>query len=204
VAKTRGWKLITYTKRGCPPVDIATYSKVLGKVYNECAPWRKNVMKQMVADGVQVVFVAHFDRLLSATTRVPMWQKEWRAALQKSLGDFKTLNITPVLLEDTPYPGQDVPTCLSRHYTNVQMCSPSIGMAYRPDIHEMMTDFDNQEVNVLWVRDWFCTPNACPTIVGNVLVYRDDNHMTVSYARLIAPLLEAAIGNFVDWYAHTP
>jgi len=204
VAKTRGWKLITYTKRGCPPVDIPTYSKVLGKVYNECAPWRKNVMKQMVADGVQVVFVAHFDRLLSATTRVPMWQKEWRAALQTSLDEFATLNIVPVLVEDTPYPGQDVPTCLSRHYTNVQMCSPSIGMAYRPDMHEMLQDFHNQGVNVLWVRDWFCTATACPTIVGNVLVYRDDNHMTVSYARLIAPLLEAAIGNFVDWYAHTP
>jgi hypothetical protein len=76
-----------------------------------------------------------------------MWQKEWRAALQKSLEDFKNLNITPVLLEDTPYPGQDVPTCLSRHYTNVQMCSPSIGMAYRPDIHEMMKEAVEIEKN---------------------------------------------------------
>ncbi len=204
VSKARGWKLHTYTKRGCPPVDIPTYSKVLGKVYAECAPWRKNVMKQMVADGVQVVFIAHFDRLLSATTRTPMWQKEWRAALQTAITELQAVNIIPVLVEDTPYPGQDVPTCLSRHYTAVQLCSPSLSMAYRPDMEEMLRDFHNQGVNVLWVHDWFCTNTACPTIVGNVLVYRDDNHMTVSYSRLIAPLLEASIGSFVDWYAHTP
>lgn len=204
VAKTRHWKLLTYTKRGCPPADIPTYSKVLGKVYNECAPWRKNVLNQMVADGVQVVFIAHFDRLLSATTRIPMWQKDWRAALQGTVDALTSRGITPVLIEDTPYPGQDVPTCLSRHYTNVQLCSPSVGSAYRPDLNQMLHDFHDAGVNVLWVHDWFCTATACPTIVGNVLVYRDDNHMTVSYSRLIAPLLEASIGNFVDWYAHTP
>lgn len=204
VAKTRGWKLMTYTKRGCPPVDIATYSKVLGQVYKQCGPWRDNVMKQMVTDGVQVVFIAHFDRLLSATTRTPMWQKEWRAALQTAVGAFQANNITPVLIEDTPYPGQDIPTCLSRHYTNVQLCSPTIGMAYRPDMEEMLHDFHTQGVNVLWVHDWFCTATVCPTIVGNVLMYRDDNHMTVTYSRLIAPLLEASIGSFVDWYTRTP
>ena len=204
VAKSRGWKLITYTKRGCPPVDIPTYSKVLGQVYKQCGPWRDNVMKQMVTDGVQVVFIAHFDRLLSATTRVPMWQKEWRAALQSAVTEIKANNIVPVLVEDTPYPGQDVPTCLSRHYTNVQLCSSTIGMAYRADMEEMLHDFHTQGVNVLWVHDWFCTETVCPTIVGNVLMYRDDNHMTVTYSRLIAPLLEASIGGFVDWYARTP
>lgn len=203
VAKKRGWKFITYTKRGCPPADIPTYSKVLGKVYNECAPWRKNVLKQMVTDGVQVVFIAHFDRLLSASTRVPMWQKEWRAGLQKTIDELKAASIVPVLMEDTPYPGQDVPTCLSRHYTNVHLCSPSIGSAYRPDMEEMLHDFDKANENVLWVSNWFCTVKACPTVVGNVLVYRDDNHMTVSYSKLIAPLLEESIGAFVDWYTRT-
>lgn len=204
VAKSRGWKLITYTKRGCPPVDIPTYSKVLGQVYMQCAPWRKNVMKQMVTDGVQVAFIAHFDRLLSATTRVPMWQKEWRAALQKGIAEFKANNIVPVLMEDTPYPNQDVPTCLSRHYTAVHLCSAPMSVAYRPDMEQMLSDFHTQGANVLWVRHWFCTTTTCPTIVGNVLMYRDDNHMTVTYSQLVAPLLEASIASFVDWYTRTP
>lgn len=203
VSKKRGWKFITYTKRGCPPAEIPTYSKVLGKVYNECAPWRKNVLEQMKVDGVSVVFIAHFDRLLSASTRIPMWQKEWRAGLQGTIDALKALSIVPVLMEDTPYPGQDIPTCLSRNYTNIQLCTPSMGSAYRPDMEEMLRDFDTAGEHVLWVNNWFCGTNACPTVVGNILVYRDDNHMTVSYSRFVAPLLESSIADFVEWYSRT-
>lgn len=204
MAIKRSWKLIIYTKRGCPPADIPTYSKVLGKVYKECAPWRENVLKQMVADGVQTVFIAHFDRLLSASTRVPMWQKEWRTGLQSTIDQLTAKGITPVLMEDTPYPGQDVPTCLSRHYTNVQLCNPVISSAYRDDMHQMLEDFDAANVHVLWTRHWFCTDAGCPTVVGNLLVYRDDNHMSVTFASFIAPLLDAAVVDLVNWVSTEP
>lgn len=201
VAIKRHWKLITYTKRGCPPADIPTYSSVLGKVYKECAPWRRNVLEQMVTDGVKVVFVAHFDRLLSASTRKPMWQKEWREGMQGTITALEAKGIKPILVQDTPYPGQDIPTCLSRSYTNIQQCSPGVSAAYRDDMQQMLVDFDHEGNQVLWVKKWFCTALSCPTVVGNVLVYRDDNHMTVTYASLIAPLLDAATFEFVDWYS---
>ena len=204
VAIKRHWKLITYTKRGCPPADIPTYSSVLGKVYKECAPWRRNVLEQMVSDGVKVVFVAHFDRLLSASTRKPMWQKEWREGMQGTITALEAKGIKPIRVQDTPYPGQDIPTCLSRSYTNIQQCSPGVSAAYRDDMQQMLVDFDREGNQVLWVKKWFCTALSCPTVVGNVLVYRDDNHMTVTYASLIAPLLDAATFEFVDWYSRTP
>ncbi len=132
-----------------------------------------------------------------------MWQKEWRAGLQGTISALKELSIVPVLMEDTPYPGQDIPTCLSRNYTNIQLCTPSMGSAYRPDMEEMLRDFDTAGEHVLWVNNWFCGTNACPTVVGNILVYRDDNHMTVSYSRFVAPLLESSIADFVEWYSRT-
>lgn len=204
LAIKRNWKFISYTKRGCPPADIPTYSKVLGKVYKECAPWRENVLQQMVTDGVQTVFIAQFDRLLSASTRVPMWQKEWRVGLQSTIDQLTAKGITPVLMEDTPYPGQDVPTCLSRHYTNVQLCNPIISSAFREDMHQMLEDFDAVDTHVLWTRQWFCTDVGCPTVVGNILVYRDDNHMSVTFASFIAPLLDAAIVDVVNWVSTEP
>ena len=201
IAIKQNWKLIVYTKRGCPPADIPVFSKVLGKVYNECTPWRKNVLKQMAIDGVQVVFVAHFDRLLSASTRIPMWQKEWREGLQGTIDALKAMSITPVLMEDTAYPGQNIPTCLSRHYTNVRLCAPIVSAAYRDDMTQMLRDFDAAGENVVWTHQWLCTDAGCPPVVGNILVYRDDNHMTVAYASFIAPLLDEAIAPFVEWYA---
>ena len=36
--------------------------------------------------------------------------------------------------------------------------------------------------------DWLCSTGGCPTIVGNVLVYRDDSHITGTYAKWLAPM----------------
>ena len=201
VAEQRKWKLITYTKRGCPPADIPTYSKVLGKVYTECGPWRRAVLKKMARDGVDVVFVGSFDRLLAAATRLPVWQKDWRAGLQGTVDALRRIGTVPVLIEDTPFPGRDIPTCLSASYTNITICAPVTGSAYRSDMTEMRRDFQAAGVDVLWVRHWFCSRSTCPPVVGNVLVYRDDNHMTVPYAELLTPLLDGAIGTFVASHA---
>jgi hypothetical protein len=65
---------------------------------------------------------------------------------------------------------------------------------------EMRRDFDAAGEHVVWVRNWFCAENLCPTVVGNLLVYRDDNHMTVTYSEFLAPLLDEAVGPVVDWY----
>ena len=39
------------------------------------------------------------------------------------------------------------------------------------------------------LSELFCTADRCPVIVGNTLVFRDDNHVTTEYAQALAPLL---------------
>jgi hypothetical protein len=68
----------------------------------------------------------------------------------------------------------------------------------------MLQDFDAENVHVLWTRPWFCTDAGCPTVVGNILVYRDDNHMTVTFSSFIAPLLDAAVVDVVNWASTQP
>ena len=41
--------------------------------------------------------------------------------------------------------------------------------------------------------NWLCSPTACPVIVGDILVYRDANHLTATAASWLAPYLDAAI-----------
>ena len=43
------------------------------------------------------------------------------------------------------------------------------------------------------LTDLFCTADRCPVIVGNTLVFRDDNHVTVEYATLLGPVLSALV-----------
>jgi len=202
VAIKRKWKLITYTKRGCPPADIEVWSKVLGRHYTECDAWRENVYKKMVADGVKVVLVAQFDRLLSKETKIPIWQRDWRIGLQGTIDILKGIGITPVLFADTPFPARDVPTCLSASPRNIDVCNPIPSAALRADIAEVREDLSTKNsVPLLRTKDWFCTSNICPVVVGNILVYRDDNHITSAYAKFLGPVLDATLEPVVSWYS---
>jgi hypothetical protein len=41
------------------------------------------------------------------------------------------------------------------------------------------------------ISDLFCTPDRCPVIVGNTLVYLDQNHVTNQYSEALAPVMGA-------------
>ena len=43
------------------------------------------------------------------------------------------------------------------------------------------------------VTPWVCTSVRCAVVVGNLLVCRDDNHLSTSYPTWLAPLLAAAV-----------
>ena len=40
---------------------------------------------------------------------------------------------------------------------------------------------------------WFCAHGRCPLVVDNVVVYRDQDHITTTYADLLTPQLERAV-----------
>jgi hypothetical protein len=39
------------------------------------------------------------------------------------------------------------------------------------------------------MTDLYCTDTVCPTVIGNVYVYRDTNHLTATYAHTVTPYL---------------
>ena len=43
------------------------------------------------------------------------------------------------------------------------------------------------------VYRFFCTSTDCPAVIGGVIAYFDASHMTPTYARSIAPFVDAEI-----------
>ena len=50
-------------------------------------------------------------------------------------------------------------------------------------------------VTLVNLTDSFCVNGRCPPVIGNVLVYRDDQHLTATYVRTLAPHLDASIAS---------
>jgi hypothetical protein len=47
------------------------------------------------------------------------------------------------------------------------------------------------------LTDLFCAAARCPVVVGNHLVFRDDNHVSIDYAQFLAPALSALVDRAV-------
>ena len=50
----------------------------------------------------------------------------------------------------------------------------------------------------------FCASNTCAVIVNNILVYRDDNHITATYASWLTPVIGADLEVETDGLFGTP
>jgi hypothetical protein len=94
-----------------------------------------------------------------------------------------------------PKPAFTVSSCLSENLTAAQLCATPRSSGV--DIRGMHTEegvvraAGGSYVNTLF---WFCAADSmCPPIVDDVLVYRDDNHITATYADWLAPAVEAAL-----------
>jgi len=42
---------------------------------------------------------------------------------------------------------------------------------------------------------WYCDEDECPVVIGGANVYRDSNHVTITYARTLAPYYRAHLKN---------
>ncbi len=99
-----------------------------------------------------------------------------------------------LVLGPTPHPSGDVPDCLASHLDDAAACSRPLPEAVNLDgsaaERSSVTTAGGRYLDV-W--PWICTARTCPPIVGNLLVYRDDNHLTTPYVTWLAPALAAEL-----------
>jgi hypothetical protein len=43
------------------------------------------------------------------------------------------------------------------------------------------------------ITPWLCTKQSCAVVVGNLLAYRDDNHLSTSFTKWVSPVLGSAL-----------
>ena len=99
-----------------------------------------------------------------------------------------------VVIGDNPVSRTDPPSCLSGHRDDVTACATARADAVRPDrISGELLAARAHGATFVDVTDWFCTPTLCPAVIGDLLVLRDETHLTPPMAEFTTPLLDAAL-----------
>ena len=189
IARDRHWRLETMSKVLCPLMDLPINSPYLGRKFTECEQWRRDIMARLEKERPGLI-VLDMSRRYGADFGFTSYDQAWLESLTRLVQQLRGTGASVLVLSQVPDPHSTVPTCVSAHMDDASACAPSrseglndAGIAAEAAA-TMAGGGQYAELSEL-----FCTADRCPVIVGNTLVYRDDNHVTTEYAQVLAPLL---------------
>lgn len=193
IAQKRHWRLAVYTKVICSPAHVKIYLDPARGGYSACMKWRARAIARINAIHPALVLInSKIDGAdaLGISGNLDQNNQEWGYALKITTSQLKATGTRLAYLNDTPTPKGNVPDCLSAHPRATQGCVQATDKAAESGRRTAMAQAAAGDgVTLINPTPWFCSPRICPAVVGNILVYRDESHVTGAYIRLLAPLL---------------
>lgn len=188
IGRDENWRVQLLARRGCRlAAPVGPMSDP-----DRCWSWRVNaleLLEQMRPDAVLVVGsrtspTESGDKVIAAESRA--WRQLAGAGLRV------------VTLRDNPRFAFQVPACVEQHPDGV-----GCGRA-RADVYSPVNPVENtsgvpESAVHLDLSRFICGVPLCAGVVGNVLTYRDDNHLTATYAATLERPLHDALRAKAHW-----
>lgn len=201
LAKQRpDWKVLAYTKSGCP---LADETVTLGKdqrPYIGCDGWNRNVIAALLKAKPDVVVTSATAYPVNRGDGVKGTKQSnmlMVAGLRRSWSQLTKAGIKVVAVADTPRPGFDMADCVSANEDHQLKCAVSRAKAFKAAGTTVTAAARGQrDVRLVDLNDYICPDALCAPVIGQVLVYRDADHVTATYARSLAARMVAAMGDY--------
>jgi peptidoglycan/LPS O-acetylase OafA/YrhL len=182
IAHRHGWQLVAMLRGACP---FSTASEVAPGDAG-CLAWGDAAAAE-IADlrPDAVVTLASRDARAGRTEQTPPgFVARW--------AQLDALGIPVLAVRDNPRFDRSMPDCVHRADPGAAPCGVERAEVYGAEPWTLLPAVPGN-VRFLDLADHVCDGAFCPAVIGNVLVYLDDNHLTASYARSMAPLIEADV-----------
>ncbi|MGY4711340.1 acyltransferase family protein [Mycolicibacterium sp. CBM1] len=199
LAAQRHWRLQLMAKEACPIMDVAvgTALRRLIESVQYCQNWRAAVMARLKAQPPRLVVVSVFrgygyDEMM---TGFKAYNPAWIESLARLVRSLREIGTQVLVLGPIASPHVNVPICLSGHLDDATACALSRTSAVdQSGIAAEAAATATGGGQYADLSDLFCTPDRCPVVVGNTLIYMDVSHLSIPYSRQLAP----AIGALTD------
>jgi peptidoglycan/LPS O-acetylase OafA/YrhL len=181
IAEAEGWRLETHVTPSC----TAFQYDVGG---DACGTWRDSVLDHLEAQRPDAVVLVDFSQRM-----FPDRADDWAFAAERTIERLGAVTHL-VVLGATPRPPSDAVHCLAERVTDVRPCEPD------RDDPSLSTILRVERAAVERAGGAFvdlvpilCTVERCPVVDGDLLVYRDDSHITDTFARARTAALAALL-----------
>ncbi len=205
LAIARGWRLVSLTKSACSAADTTVWNSALNRAYTECDAWRERALARIATEHPDLVVMADSRGYTLALPGGPVASQDreqiWDAAVARTLARLGPLTRAIALIGDTPKSSVDPPVCLSKHRDDSLACATPAADAIAPVRLAAERAAAAAEraaaaaAGAVFVdpTPWVCPSDPCPVVIGRYLVYRDQQHLTATFAAALAGALVAAL-----------
>lgn len=192
--KGQGWQIVALTKSSCPATTARVRHTInTGRAYAECSSAHRDILTRVALVKPDLVVLS------SMVWDGDDWQgvgrRAWLAGVTEFASELHIAGARKVLwLGDVPKPGSNIPECLSAHPDSIASCAPEPGAAWNAEIEAEVEEATRAGGGLYEAtHQWLCVVSGCPVIVGNLLVYRDDSHLTREASRWLSEELGARV-----------
>jgi hypothetical protein len=195
-ASDRQLRLELLAKGACPLLDLPVTNPLsrLTELLAHCQEWRAQIITRLQSEKPRLIVLSLWRGYGSdeALTGYQAYDSVWIDRLTRLVQSLRGTGAKVLVLGPIPAPHFVVPICLSGYLDDVQACTPRRSTAVNEaGIAAEAAAAEAAGGRYVDLTDLFCTADRCPVIVGNTLVYLDENHMTLEYARALAPVIGA-------------
>ena len=185
-ARRRHSRLLVFFEAGCPWVDVAMG---ISQPDMDCHRSWSTFVAQLGVVRPDVLVLADYDAAqLRQSSRA-----DYLDVARRSAARFSSTRL--VVLGDVPQPQTDPGWCLAEHVLDISPCDIVTSRSFDPSVHSTVREIA-RNIGATYVDTvpWICPAARCPVIDGNLLLYRDLNHLAAPYARSLAP----EVGDVLD------
>jgi peptidoglycan/LPS O-acetylase OafA/YrhL len=195
IAASQQWKLITLVKPGCTPLNIS--EEISPNMERVCAEWRRLAVAQILDLHPNLVIVSSASQHPVAGLRMITDPAVWQRAAHDTFAALASRGTPVRFIRDTPHAGYNVLECLAQSewdgHTHCPAIDPPAALFREIFTAEQRGAAGFANVGFLDLSDQMCSASECFPEIGGVIVYRDNDHLTASFNRSLAPALFARL-----------
>lgn len=187
IAFNYGWNITMISKSACTLVDPATYPAYLANP--SCQGWNQQLLEYLAG-------VPAFDLIINSNSSLETMGRKDVADSFASMVKQLTANGHTKFFEihDSPKPDPNFVPCIEMWMDQASVkCAVSRKQGLTPADVLPAAIKDLPSVTVADFTDEFCSAQTCPPVIENIVVYRDNSHITSTWAKQLQPLIEAAL-----------
>lgn len=193
IAEQSGTRLVSLTKASCPSVSI-TVGNRYNRDYPECAEWRADAIQRINEIRPSVILMTNYSSVYRTLGHAGEdgYAEAWAAGLATTLQQLPQETRT-LILGDTPSWPDSPNICLSANLNQADTCAlPASDLIDDEALEIERQVVEREGGKFVASSEWFCA-EKCSPVAWNVLVYRDESHVTDEMAALLATRLSDAI-----------